>query len=121
LEQFEGLAILATNFRQNIDPAFLRRLEFLVSFEEPNRAERLALWRCHLPAAVPLAEDVDLLELAAMYPVVGAVIRNAAVAAAFLAAAEDVPLQRRHFVHALRREYEKQGRSFPGTYAGMAA
>lgn len=115
LEQFEGLAILATNFRQNIDPAFLRRLEFLVSFEEPNRAERLALWRGHLPTDVPLAEDVDLLELAAMYPVVGAVIRNAAVAAAFLAAAEDAPLQRRHFIHALRREYEKQGRSFPGT------
>ncbi len=115
LEQFEGLAILATNLRQNIDPAFLRRLEFLVDFEEPNRAERLALWRCHLPADVPLADDVNLLELAALYPVVGAVIRNAAVAAAFLAAADESPLQRRHFIHALRREYEKAGRSFPGT------
>ena len=115
LEQFEGLAILATNLRQNIDPAFERRLEFLVNFEEPNRAERLALWRCHLPADVPLADDVNLLELAALYPVVGAVIRNAAVAAAFLAAADEAPLQRRHFIHALRREYEKAGRSFPGT------
>ena len=115
LEQFEGLAILATNLRQNIDPAFERRLEFLVNFEEPNRAERLALWRCHLPADVPLADDVNLLELAALYPVVGAVIRNAAVAAAFLAAADESPLQRRHFIHALRREYEKAGRSFPGT------
>jgi hypothetical protein len=115
LEQFEGLAILATNLRQNIDPAFLRRLEFVVDFEEPNRAERLALWRCHLPDNAPLAEDVNLLELAALYPVVGAVIRNAAVAAAFLAAAEESPLQRRHFIHALRREYEKAGRSFPGS------
>ncbi len=61
LEQFEGLAILATNLRDNIDPAFLRRLEFVVDFEEPDREERLALWRCHLPQTAPLAADVNLM------------------------------------------------------------
>jgi len=121
LEQFEGLAILATNLRQNIDTAFLRRLEFVVDFEEPDREERHALWGCHLPHDVPLADDVNLYELAALYPVVGGVIRNAAVAAAFLAAADGAPIDRGHFVHAIRREYVKAGRPFPGVPIGLAA
>ncbi|TCO80648.1 ATPase family protein associated with various cellular activities (AAA) [Plasticicumulans lactativorans] len=116
LERFEGLAVLATNLRQNLDPAFLRRLEFLVEFEEPDTAQRLALWRLHLPAAAPLAADVDLEELAEHYPLVGGHIRNAAFAAAFLAAAENTAIARAHLVHAIRREYEKAGRAFPGDF-----
>jgi hypothetical protein len=114
LERFEGLAVLATNLRQNVDPAFVRRLEFVVDFEEPSVAEREALWRCHLPARAPLAPDVDLVQLAALYPVVGGVIRNAATAAGFLAAAQGVPISRRHLGLAIRREYEKAGRAYPG-------
>lgn len=120
LEQFEGLAILATNLRQNIDAAFLRRLEFVIDFAEPDREERLALWNCHLPKNAPLAKDVNLYELAALYPVVGGVIRNAAVAAGFLAASDGMPIDRRHFIHAIRREYAKAGRSFPGAPIDMA-
>ncbi len=119
LEQFEGLAILATNLRQNIDAAFLRRLEFVIDFEEPDREERHALWGCHLPKDAPLAEDVNLYELAALYPIVGGVIRNAAVAAGFLAAADGAPIDRRHLVHAIRREYVKGGRPFPGVPIGL--
>jgi hypothetical protein len=114
LERFDGLAVLATNLRQNIDPAFTRRLEFAVDYEEPTAAEREALWRCHLPERAPVADDVDLGLLASLYPVVGAVIRNAAVAAGFLAATEGAPIARRHLVRAVRREYEKAGRAFPG-------
>jgi SpoVK/Ycf46/Vps4 family AAA+-type ATPase len=114
LERFEGLAVLATNLRQNVDPAFTRRLEFAVDYEEPTVAEREALWRVHLPERAPLADDVDIPQLATLYTVVGGVIRNAATASAFLAAAEDVPIARRHLVQALRREYEKAGRAFPG-------
>ena len=112
--------MLATNLRENIDFAFLRRLEFVIDFEEPDREERLALWNCHLPKEVPLAEDVNLYELAALYPIVGGVIRNAAVAAGFLAAADDAPIDRRHFIHAIQREYAKVGRSFPGAPIGLA-
>ena len=117
LERFEGLAILATNLRQNIDPAFVRRLEFVVDFVEPDRQARQALWRHHLPADAPLDDDVDLEELAGLYPVVGALIRNAAVAAAFLASADGKTIRRRHLVHALKREYRKARRSFPGSPA----
>ncbi|WP_224360824.1 ATP-binding protein [Hyalangium versicolor] len=120
LERFEGLAILSTNLRNNIDPAFIRRLEFVVDFDEPTHEERLALWRCHLPSQVPLATEVDLAELAALYPISGGLIRNAAVAAAFLAAAQATPITRHHLVRAVWREYAKSGRAFPGIPAGVA-
>jgi hypothetical protein len=119
LERFEGMAILTTNLRQNIDTAFLRRLEFIVEFDEPGAVEREALWRCHVPAGAPLAADVNLAELAAAYRMTGALIRNAAVAAAFLAAADNVPIGRRQLLRAVRREYEKAGKAFPGDLPGL--
>ena len=118
LERFEGLAMLSTNLKQNIDPAFLRRLEFVIEFDEPSAPEREALWRCHLPQAAPLAEDVNLRELAVLYPIVGGLIRNASVAAGFLAAAAGTPITRNHLLGAIRREYEKSGKAFPGVPAG---
>ena len=119
LERFEGLTILATNLKQNIDAAFTRRLEFSVEFDEPDREQRFKLWRTHIPHHAPLADDVNLYELAALYPVVGGFIRNAAVAAAFLAAADGTPITRHHLVRAVRREYEKAGRAFPGLPVGL--
>jgi ATPase family protein associated with various cellular activities (AAA)/winged helix domain-containing protein len=118
LERFDGMAILSTNLKQNIDPAFLRRLEFVIDFDEPSAIEREALWRCHLPPGAPLADDVDLKELAALYPIVGGLIRNASVAAAFLAASANSAITRNHLVGAVRREYEKSAKSFPGLPAG---
>jgi len=70
---------------------------------------------------VPLGSDVNFYELAALYPVVGGVIRNATVAAGFLAARDGMPIDRRHFVHAVRREYAKAGRSFPGAPIDLVA
>jgi hypothetical protein len=118
LERFEGLAVLATNLRQNIDPAFLRRLDFVMDYTEPDRDERCALWRCHLPAAAPLVDDLNVTELGTLYPVVGGFIRNAAVSAAFLAAEEGTAISRAHCLRAIRREYEKSGRAFPGAPPG---
>lgn len=112
LERFEGLTILSTNLRQNIDPAFTRRLEFIIEFNEPGREQRLALWRCHLPDEAPLASDVNLEELAGHFPIVGGLIRNAAVAAAFLAAGEGEAIRKRHLIRAIRREYEKAGKAY---------
>ena len=121
LERFEGLAVLATNLRQNVDPAFLRRLEFLVEFPEPGPEEREELWRRHLPPGAPLAADLGLPEIAAVYPVVGGFIRNAAVAAAFLAADAGRSIGSADLLKAIRREYEKSGRTFPGVPAGAGA
>lgn len=121
LERFDGLAILSTNLRQNIDSAFVRRLEFVVEFDEPSLADRIRLWRCHLPATAPLAPDADVHELATLYPVVGGLIRNAAVAAGFLAAAEGGGITRAQLIRAVRREYDKGGRAFPGAPWGLNA
>ncbi len=118
VERFDGLAILSTNLRENIDAAFTRRLEFVVDFDEPSIDERAGIWRCHIPDRAPLAADVCVDELASLYPIVGGLIRNASVAAGFLASAADSPITRTDFVRAVRREYEKSGRAFPGAPAG---
>ncbi|MBB3063123.1 ATP-binding protein [Microbulbifer rhizosphaerae] len=112
LECYDGLAILATNYRQNIDTAFSRRLEFIIEFEEPGYRERLRLWQCHIPEGAPLAEDVNFSELASQFPIVGGHIRNAAVSAAFFAAREESPITRQNFFDAIRREYEKSGKAY---------
>lgn len=115
LEQFEGVAVLATNLRANVDAAFVRRLDFVIEFPEPDRADRERLWGVHLPVDAPLDADVDVGALARLYPVTGGTIRNAALAAAFTAAGDGEVIGQRHFVAAMRREYAKAGRSFPGT------
>ncbi|WP_236650933.1 ATP-binding protein [Aquabacterium fontiphilum] len=114
LERYEGVAVLTTNLRSQLDAAFSRRFEFIVEFPEPEGSVRHALWRLHLPAEAPLAADVDLAELADWYPLSGAQIKNAALAAAFLAAAEGQPMAQRHFLAAVEREYDKAGRAHPG-------
>jgi SpoVK/Ycf46/Vps4 family AAA+-type ATPase len=125
LERFEGVAVLATNLRQNLDLAFARRLECIVAFDPPDVAEREVLWHRHLPPSAPLDTNVDLGRLAALYDLSGALIRNAATAAAFLAAADggDGPacIGLRHLVRAIRREYAKAGQSFPGAPQGVPA
>ncbi len=114
LERYDGVAVLATNLRENLDRAFVRRFEYILDFPEPAVAERAAIWRRHIPATAPLGADVDLQVLADQYPMPGAMIRNAALAAAFLAAdAADAVVSRAHLQRAIRQEYEKAGRACP--------
>jgi hypothetical protein len=112
LEAYEGMAILATNFRNNIDAAFIRRLDHIIDFREPNHTDRERLWRCHVPDRAPLSDNVDFAQLAALFPMVGGEIRNAAVAAAYLAAGQQQSIQQDHFITAIRTEYEKTGKAF---------
>ncbi|MEU6863245.1 ATP-binding protein [Streptomyces sp. NPDC046876] len=113
LDRFDGLAVLTTNLRQNIDAAFIRRMDFVVEFPLPEEAGRHRMWDLHLPRAVR-HPDVDPSALAQCYPVPGGWIRNAAIGAAFRAADEAGPVRQRHLVDAMRREYGKAGRPFPG-------
>ena len=125
LERFDGVVVLATNLRRNIDTAFARRIEFVVPFDPPDDAARLQLWQLHVPHWAELGDDVDLRELALRYDVPGALIRNAALAAAFLAEGdrrrEQDPagpprISADHLVHAMRREHAKAGLAFPGPH-----
>jgi SpoVK/Ycf46/Vps4 family AAA+-type ATPase len=113
LDRFDGMAVLATNLRQNIDVAFVRRMDYVVEFDLPDQAARTDLWEQHLPAALR-GRDVDLRELARLYAVPGAWIRNVALGAAFLAADAGDLVGERHLVTAMRREYAKASRPFPG-------
>jgi hypothetical protein len=113
MEQYDGLAILATNLRENLDEAFVRRLEFVVTFPFPDEAHRRRLWEIHLPPDAPRADDLDLAHLAARFRLSGGNIKNVTLAAAFLAAAEDRPIGMAHLLRAVQREHQKLGRIVP--------
>jgi SpoVK/Ycf46/Vps4 family AAA+-type ATPase len=102
--------VLATNFRQNIDEAFTRRLDFLIDFPFPDVPYRQQIWAAHFPAHAPLSADVNLAEVAARYRLAGGNIRNAALAAAYLAAADGQVITPAHIRSAIRREHQKMGR-----------
>ncbi len=110
LEAYDGLAILTTNMRGSMDEAFIRRLDFVLEFPMPEESERLAIWRRALPREAPIDSDVDLPFLARKFRLAGGHIRNIALAAAFLAAAQHRPIGMKHLVHATRREYQKLGK-----------
>jgi SpoVK/Ycf46/Vps4 family AAA+-type ATPase len=104
------MVILATNFSRNLDEAFLRRFQFIVEFTAPAEAERRRIWEGLWPRDVPRARDLDLDVLAKRFELSGGHIRNIAVAAAFLAAAQGAHVSQRHLLHATKREYQKLGR-----------
>jgi hypothetical protein len=110
IENYEGVAVLATNLRQNLDEAFTRRLDFLIDFPFPDRHHRQRIWALHFPTEAPVAADVNLDELAARYHLAGGNIRNAALASAYLAAADGGVITMAHVRHAVRREHQKMGR-----------
>jgi len=110
MEQYEGVAILATNLRQNLDDAFVRRLAFMVHFPFPDEAHRRQIWKGAWPAALPLASDVDIVFLANQFKLSGGNIKNIALAAAFLAASNGSVVTMDHISHAIRREYQKLGK-----------
>lgn len=81
MDRFDGLVVLATNLPEKLDPALDRRVLLRVALEVPPPALRQKIWECHLPKEVPLADDVDLTQLAKRYDVSGGYIRNAVLLA----------------------------------------
>jgi hypothetical protein len=110
IEEYDGVAIMATNLRQNLDEAFTRRLDFLIDFPFPESEYRQRIWRVHFPTGAPLAADVNLMQIAEQYRLAGGNIKNAAIAAAYLAAAEQSAITTQHIRNAVRREHQKMGR-----------
>lgn len=121
MEQFDGVAILATNLKQNLDEAFARRLTFTITFPFPEETERHRLWESLWPPRAPRADDVDLAWFAREYKLSGGNIRNTVLAAAHLAAANGQVITREHLLHATRREYQKLGKNLILAPAGAAS
>jgi len=116
LESYKGVCLLTTNHESALDGAFRRRLSVHVRFPVPDSDERARLWRALLPAAAPVAPELELGELADSFAMTGGYIRNAVVRAAFLAADEETAITIAHLQRAARLEYEAMGRvtSMPG-------
>jgi hypothetical protein len=113
LTDHPGTVILTTNLLANIDEAFQRRLHVVVEFDQPGFDERAALWSTVMPAALPVADDIDWTQLARQYPLTGAQIRDAAIDAAYTAAANGGIVTEDHLVRGVRTQFAKSGRTVP--------
>ncbi len=116
MEAYDGVAILATNLRANLDEAFTRRLQFIINFPFPEEEYRRQIWQVLLPPGMPMDDEVDLGLLAKRFKLAGGSIRNCIVTAAFLAADENGPdnsktcVGMKHLMHGVKRELQKMGK-----------
>jgi hypothetical protein len=110
MEQYDGIAILATNLRENLDDAFLRRLHFIVEFPMPDEANRERMWRQFMPTEAPVDEAIDYAYLASQFRLSGGNIKNIVLSAAYLASANGGRIGMPHLIRATWREHQKIGR-----------
>ncbi len=120
IESFEGLAILTTNLRQNLDAAFLRRLRFIVEFPRPDVQARAAIWRACLPPQAHRVSPTEISELARRIDLTGGHIRQITLRAAFLAASRSSLIEVVDLAAAARSELAKLGMPAVGLGAVIA-
>lgn len=112
MEEYDGIAILATNLRQNMDEAFLRRLQVIIEIPFPDEEHRRRIWEIVFPKEAPMASDVDFNLLARAVRLAGGNIKSIGLAAAFYAASDGRVIRQQHLVRAARREFQKLGRNW---------
>lgn len=112
MEEHEGVVILATNLRRNMDDAFARRIQIVVEFPFPEKEYRHSIWKKAFPGEAPIDEDVDFGIISHELKLSGGNIKNIALAAAFYAAEDGRVVRMSHIVQAARREYQKLGRTW---------
>lgn len=110
MEEYDGMAILATNLHKNMDEAFVRRMHFTVDFPFPDTGNRQRIWEKIWPAETPRDPALDLVFMARRFEIPGGSIRNIALAAAFLAADDGQIVDMGHLIRATQREYQKMGK-----------
>lgn len=110
MEEYDGIVILATNLRENMDEAFTRRLRFIVEFPFPDEASRQLIWKTHFPPEAPLSETIDYELLARKIQIAGGNIKNIVLNAAFYAAEEGEEIKMEHILRGAKREFEKIGK-----------
>ncbi len=118
MEQFDGIAVLATNLRGNLDVAFARRLHFIITFPDPDAPTRRRLWTKHLAqlSGMDPADPVDIDGLAGTLDITGGDIRNIVLAAAYGSVEDGSPVGMRHVIPAVSTEFAKLGRRVPAQY-----
>ncbi|MGV7118550.1 ATP-binding protein, partial [Paenibacillus kyungheensis] len=119
MEEYEGITVLATNYKQNLDEAFMRRISFIIRFPFPNKESRQQIWRTLLPDQVPIEKGIDFDFLGDTFEISGGQIKNVLVASAFLAASEQVPISMKMIFIALQQELDKSGLAPSTTSLGL--
>jgi len=109
MEDHDGITLLATNRRQDLDEAFVRRFHFILYFPMPNEQDRLRIWKGMFPPGVKISSDVNFGQLARMFEISGGEIRNIVLAAAYMAAEDESPIHMKHLKRSLKRELKKSG------------
>jgi SpoVK/Ycf46/Vps4 family AAA+-type ATPase len=113
VEDFPGLIILASNYKSNIDAAFIRRFNAIVPFFPPNAAERLQIWKTTIPSKASLAENVDLTGVASKYELTGSSIVSIIHYASLQAISRNSnTILKRDILEGIQREYEKEEKVF---------
>ncbi len=111
VESYDGLVILASNFKSNIDEAFMRRFQSIIQFNFPSAAERLQLWESSWPQRVDFAPTVDLQRIARAYEVTGADIINIVQTVCLqLLDCNERLVTEKILLDAMRREFSKAGK-----------
>ncbi|HTA28776.1 MAG TPA: ATP-binding protein [Bacteroidia bacterium] len=112
VEDFPGLLILASNFKNNIDTAFMRRFHQIIHFPLPGPDDRLKLWEKSLPKNLKLSQTTDLIQIANKYEITGAAILNVVQYAGLQAIArKDYELKSNDIIDGIRRELQKEEKS----------
>lgn len=110
MDEYEGIVILATNLRNNMDEAFTRRMQATVDFPFPEEDYRRRIFEGILPKEAPLSPDIDFAFLARQFKLTGGNIKNIALHAAFLAAEDGKVIGMAQLIRATKREFQKMGR-----------
>lgn len=110
IEEFDGIVILSTNYLQNIDAAFMRRIKYIVRFDLPDSETRKNIWKSSFAKEVPLSDDIDWEMLSEKFNLSGGNIKNIVLNATFLAAAEDKAVNMEHIMKSLIRENAKDNK-----------
>lgn len=112
IEEYDGLVILASNFRCNIDEAFIRRIHFIIEFPFPDEKMREEIWKKVFPPEAPLDKDIDFSFLSKNFKLSGGNIRNVALSSAFYAAEDKGKITMEHILKGIKRELQKMGKTF---------
>ncbi len=110
IEQFDGVVVLSTNFYNNIDKAFLRRMKYVLKYQPPDAGIRKSIWESCLPPELP-REELDLDFLARQFDFTGGMIKNVGYVACVMAVHQGKILCMEHILTAVRAEYEKMERT----------
>jgi SpoVK/Ycf46/Vps4 family AAA+-type ATPase len=110
MDEYEGIVILATNLRKNMDEAFARRMHYTLEFPVPEEADRYRIWQTIFPVEAPLSKDLDLKFMARQFKITGGNIKNIALNAAFLATLNGGVISTETLIKATKREFQKIGK-----------